>query len=210
MGRPSRPPLTREDILRAALELVDEEGAAALSTPRLAARLGVKGPSLYNHVSGRDEIIDGIRELIGREMDIDTSIRPWTAAVSSWARAYRAAIAAHPNAIPLMAGRPVRSLLALRGYAAAFDVLRAAGWPEEHLMPLVQSFEYFLAGSALALVDAPTALPLPLPEEELPPGLDPVLNAPPDYRDIAFDAGLSALVRGFQATLDTLRSATDR
>ncbi|MEV0000049.1 TetR/AcrR family transcriptional regulator C-terminal domain-containing protein [Streptomyces sp. NPDC050848] len=206
MGRPSRPPLTREDILRAALALVDEEGAHALSTPRLAARLGVKGPSLYNHISGRDEIIDGIRELIVAEMDIDASIRPWTAAVDSWARAYRAAIAAHPHAIPLLVGRPVRSVSALRGYAAAFDVLRAAGWSEEHLMPLVQSFEYFLTGSALALVDAPTALPLP--EKELPPGLGPFLNAPPDYRDIAFDAGLSALIHGFQATLNTLQSHT--
>ncbi|MCX2182119.1 TetR/AcrR family transcriptional regulator C-terminal domain-containing protein [Streptomyces sp. SKN60] len=208
MGRPPRSPLTREGILRAALALVDEEGAAALSTPRLAARLGVKGPSLYNHVSSRDEIIDGIRELIAAEMELDASIHPWTAAVDSWARAYRTAIAAHPHAIPLLAGRPVRSAAALRGYAAAFDVLRAAGWPEDHLMPFVQSFEYFLAGSALALVDAPIALPLP--EDELPPGLDPFLNAPPDYRDIAFDAGLAALIRGFQATLDTLRTATDR
>ncbi|MFF0751350.1 TetR/AcrR family transcriptional regulator [Streptomyces sp. NPDC004267] len=208
MGRPHRPALSRDGIMRAALDLVDEEGAAALSTPRLAARLGVKGPSLYNHVSGRDEILDGIRELILGEMDLDMTVRPWTAAVDGWARAYRAALAAHPHAIPLLVGRPARGLSALRGYAAAFDLLRAAGWPEEHLMPLVRSVEYFLTGSALALVDAPTEPPPP--EEELPPGLEPFLNPPPDYRDIAFDAGLAALIRGFEATLDTLRPAPGR
>ncbi|MBT2408296.1 MULTISPECIES: TetR/AcrR family transcriptional regulator [unclassified Streptomyces] len=203
MGRPSRPPLTREDILRTALALVDDEGPGALSTPRIAARLGVKGPSLYNHIAGREEIIDGIRELIIAEMNLDVTIRPWTAALESWARSYRAAFAAHPHTVPLLAGRPVRSLSVLDGYAQAFAILRAAGWPEEHLLPLVQSVEYFLGGSALALVDTPTGLPLP-PPENLPDGLGPILNAPPDYREIAFETGLSALVRGFQATLDTL------
>ncbi|MBT2453048.1 TetR/AcrR family transcriptional regulator [Streptomyces sp. ISL-43] len=203
MGRPSRPPLTREDVLRAALALVDEEEPDALSTPRIAARLGVKGPSLYNHVSGREEIIDGIRELIVAEVDLDAGVRPWTAAVESWARAYRAAFAAHSHTIPLLAGRPVRSPSALYGYAQAFGVLRDAGWPEEYLLPLVQSVEYFLSGSALALVDAASGVPLSA--EDLPHGLDPILNAPPDYRDIAFETGLSALIRGFQDTLHTLR-----
>lgn len=202
MGRPSRPPLTREDILRTALALVDEEGPTALSTPRIAARLGVKGPSLYNHISGRDEIVDGIREFIVAEMDLDATIRPWTAALESWARSYRAAFAAHPHTVPLLAGRPVHSLSALHGYAQAFDILRAAGWPEDHLLPLVQSVEYFLSGSALALVETPSSAPRPT--ENLPSGLGPILNAPPDYREIAFETGLSALIRGFQATLDDL------
>lgn len=203
MGRPPRSLLTREGILRAALALVDEEGPGALSTPRLAARLGVRGPSLYNHVSGRDEIVDGIRELILAEMELDMGIRPWTAALDSWARTYRAAIAAHPHTIPLLTGRPVRSLPALHSYAEAFEVLREAGWPEEHLVPLMQSFEYFLSGSALALVD--TACELPLPTEQLPPGLEPMLQAPPNYRELAFEAGLSALIRGYQETLAALR-----
>ncbi|MER5730206.1 helix-turn-helix domain-containing protein [Streptomyces sp. NPDC002138] len=205
MGRPSRPPLTREDIVRAALELVDEQGPDALSTPRIAARLGVKGPSLYHHVSGREEILEGIRELILSEMDLDLTVRPWTAAVENWARAYRAAFAAHPRTIPLLTGRPVRSLTVLNRYAQAFDLLREGGWPEEHLLPLVQSVEYFLSGSALALVDAATDLPLRT--EDLLPGLGPILNAPPDYREIAFETGLSALIRGFQDTLRTLTPA---
>ncbi|MDH6120848.1 AcrR family transcriptional regulator [Kitasatospora sp. GAS204A] len=201
MGRPPRPLLTRDRIMRAALELVDEEGSDALSSTRIAARLGVKGPSLYNYVAGREAIIDGIRDLIVAEMELNPTIQPWTAALDTWARSYRAALAAHPNAVPLLTSRPTQSLAALQGYANAFAVLRAAGWPEEHLLPLVQSVEYLLIGSALHL-DRP--LDAAWTAETLPPGLEPLLNAPADFRERAFETGLAALIRSFQETLDGL------
>ncbi|WP_280700091.1 TetR/AcrR family transcriptional regulator C-terminal domain-containing protein [Kitasatospora sp. GP82] len=192
--------------MQAALALVDEEGATALSTTRIAARLGVKGPSLYNYVSGRDEIIDGICDLIVAEMELDPSIRPWTAALDSWAHSYRAAFAAHPNMVPLLVTRPTRSVTALQGYANAFAVLREAGWPEEHLVPIVQCIEYFLAGAAL---DFGIPRKASLPTENLPPGLEPLLNAPPDFSELAFETGLSTLIRGFQETLNSLRIRHD-
>ncbi|MEE1788586.1 TetR/AcrR family transcriptional regulator C-terminal domain-containing protein [Streptomyces sp. SP17BM10] len=201
MGRPSRPLLTREGIMRAALELVDEEGAAALSTTRLAARLGVKGPSLYNYVTGRDEIVDGMCDLIVAEMAIDPDVRPWTAALDTWARSYRAAFAAHPNAVPLLAARPTESAAALRGYADAFAMLRAAGWPEDRLLIVVQSIEYFLLGSAIR-IEKPRRRPVA--PEETPPGLDLILNAAPDFREQAFETGLAVLIRGFEQTLAEL------
>lgn len=202
MGRPPRRLVTREAIMRAALALVDEHGADALSVNRVAAALGVKGPSLYNHISGRDEVVDGIRELIVGEMALDPSITPWTAAVDGWARSYRAAFAAHPRAVPLLAARPVRSRAALHAYADAFTVLRRAGWPEDRLLPLVHAVEYFLLGSVLVLDDPPDC---PVPGEDVPPGLEPMLHAPPGHRDLAFEAGLAALIRGFAAELAALR-----
>ncbi|MGF1431944.1 TetR/AcrR family transcriptional regulator C-terminal domain-containing protein [Kitasatospora sp. LaBMicrA B282] len=198
MGRPPRTLLTREGIMRAALALVDEEGAAALSTTRLAARLGVKGPSLYNYIAGRDEIVDGICDLIVAEMELDPRLRPWTAALDSWARSYRAAFAAHPNAIPLLAARPTRSPAALAGYANAFAVLREAGWPEEQLLPVVQAVEYFLLGSALHL-DRP--LHADCPAGATPDALAPLLTAPPDYQELAFETGLAALLAGLKEAL---------
>ncbi|MFB7614024.1 TetR/AcrR family transcriptional regulator C-terminal domain-containing protein [Kitasatospora sp. NPDC056181] len=203
MGRPSRPLLTRDGIMRAALALVDEEGAAALSTTRIAARLGVKGPSLYNYVSSRDEIIDGIGDLIVAEMELDPAIRPWTAALDAWARSYRAALARHPNMVPLLASRPTRSAAALQAYACAFAMLRAAGWPEEHVLPVVQSVEYLLIGSALHLNRPHNEA---WTDEALPPGLEPLRDAPTDFREQAFETGLAALIRSYQETLNDLRA----
>ncbi|MBV6699429.1 TetR/AcrR family transcriptional regulator C-terminal domain-containing protein [Kitasatospora aureofaciens] len=202
MGRPSRPLLTRDGIMEAALALVDEEGAEALSTTRLAARLGVKGPSLYNYVSSRAEIVDGISELIVAEMDLDPTIRPWTAALDSWARTYRATFAAHPNMVPLLVTRPTRSIAAFQSYANTLAVLREAGWPEDRLAPIVQCLEYFLAGAAL---DFGLPRELSLPAEGLPPGLEPILTAPPNLSDLAFETGLTILIRGFEEILNSLR-----
>ncbi|GHF70918.1 TetR family transcriptional regulator [Kitasatospora xanthocidica] len=206
MGRPSRPLLTRDGIMRAALALVDEEGAAALSTTRIAARLGVKGPSLYNYVSSRDEIIAGVSDLIVAEMDLDPTVQPWTAALDAWARSYRAALASHPNMVPLLASRPTRSVAALRSYACAFAMLREAGWPEERVLPVVQSLEYLLIGSALHLNQPHDAA---WADDDLPPGLEPLRNAPPDFREQAFETGLAALIRSFQDTLNDLQAPHD-
>ncbi|WP_331741464.1 TetR/AcrR family transcriptional regulator C-terminal domain-containing protein [Kitasatospora sp. NBC_00085] len=206
MGRPSRPLLTRDGIMQAALALVDEEGSAALSTTRIAARLGVKGPSLYNYVSSRDEIIAGISDLIVAEMELDPTVQPWTAALDAWARSYRAALARHPNMVPLLASRPTRSVAALQAYACAFALLREAGWPEEHVLSVVQSVEYLLIGSALHL-DRPHDAAWT--DEALPPGLEPLRNAPPDFRERAFETGLAALIRSFQESLNDLQGRHD-
>jgi AcrR family transcriptional regulator len=205
VGRPSKPLVTKERIMRAALAVVDEEGPDALSAARIAARLGVKGPSLYNHVSGREEIVDGICELIVAEMDLDMSIRPWHAAVETWARAYRAVLAAHPNAVPLFRVRPAQSPAALQGYADAFACLRAAGWPEEYLLPVAHSIECLIIGSLL-VVNTPHDL---APGTEgLPAGLEPLLAPPPHHRELTFDIGLTALLHGLQHTLDRERVPT--
>jgi AcrR family transcriptional regulator len=201
MGRPPRRLLDRETIIRAGLELVDEHGAEALSVNRVAAALGVKGPSLYRYIAGRDDLIEGVRDLIVAEMRLDYDISSWTAALEAWARSYRAAFAAHPRALPLLAARPVRSPAALNAYAAAFDRLRGAGWPEDRLLPLVWAVEYFVIGSVLApgqtqdpTVTADGDDPLRTPE--------PLLRSGPEHRELAFEAGLTALVRGFSAELD--------
>ncbi|WP_121843591.1 TetR/AcrR family transcriptional regulator [Streptomyces sp. S5] len=207
MGRPPRRLVSREGIMRAALALVDEEGPDALSTTRVARRLGVKGPSLYAYVSGRDEIVDGLHALIVAEMDLADATGPWTEVIDRWARSYRAAFAAHPRAVPLIAARPVRVPAALEAYARAFEALRAAGWPEERLLPVVRSVEYFLTGSALDLDASPD---VGLTEEHLPPGLDPFRAAPAHHRELAFETGLAALIEGLRAMLaEVSRGAGD-
>lgn len=70
MARPRTPLLSRDGIVTAALALVDAEGLEALSTRRLAAELGVSGPSLYNHVATKDELIDAVVDSVVAGVDV--------------------------------------------------------------------------------------------------------------------------------------------
>jgi AcrR family transcriptional regulator len=210
MGRPPRRLLDRETIIRAGLNLVDEHGAEALSVNGVAAALGVKGPSLYNYIAGRDDLIEGIRDLIVAEMRLDFDISSWTATLEAWACSYRAAFTAHPRALPLLAARSVQSPAALRAYAAAFDRLRGAGWPEDRLLPLVWAVEYFVIGSVLAPGQPQDHRAVTEDGEDPFPGLEPLLQAGPEQGELAFEAGLAALVRGFSAELAEHRTRCDR
>ncbi|MFF1651631.1 TetR/AcrR family transcriptional regulator [Streptomyces sp. NPDC058240] len=147
--RPSKPLLTRDLIMRTALRLVDEHGPQALSTNRIAAELGVKGPSLYNHISGRSEVIEGLRELLTADIDFSAAdLRPWPVACERLACSYRDSFAAHPRTVPLLAAQPIQSAEVLGAYEQVFGVLREAGWPENELFPVVRAFEYVALGAA--------------------------------------------------------------
>jgi len=65
----ARKPLSRERILAAALELVDEQGIDALSMRKLGQALGYEAMSLYNHVSNKDDLLDGILDLVLSEIE---------------------------------------------------------------------------------------------------------------------------------------------
>ena len=80
MGRPRTPLLSADRIADAALELVNTTGGFTM--PALAARLGVRPSSLYNHVAGRDAIVELLRERAMSEVELpsvdpDEPPRPW-------------------------------------------------------------------------------------------------------------------------------------
>ncbi|MFI5541843.1 TetR/AcrR family transcriptional regulator [Nocardia sp. NPDC051900] len=133
MARPRRPLLTRDRIIDTAL--VDAEGLAAVSTRRLATELGVQGPTLYNHVRTKDDLIDAVVDAVLGEVDIamfeglSAEDRDWRSALRDWARSYRTAMAAHPHIVPALASGPGHRPNALRMADAVFGGLVAAGWP---------------------------------------------------------------------------------
>ena len=150
MGRRSDLVLTREDIARTALAILDEEGASALTVRRLAGRLGVQSPSLYNHVPSKNAILDAVTELIGRDIDTGCLDDPdWRRGMASFARSYRQAFRAHPDALALIARRAVETHPALTAYDAALGALLRAGWPPDQAMRLLASIDYLVLGSAL-------------------------------------------------------------
>jgi AcrR family transcriptional regulator len=99
---PGRPPLDRDRIVRAALELVDADGLEAASMRRLARALGVTPMALYNHVGGRGDLLDGIADLVAREMAPVGGGEGWQARIAGWAHGMRAAYLAHPNAVAVV------------------------------------------------------------------------------------------------------------
>src|SRR3990170_1673638 len=121
MPRPSKPLLSRRGIAAEALALVDEEGIEALTTRKLAKRLGVEGPSLYNHVAGREDLLDEMTALIDEQVDTSLLDDPdWRVGLPAFARSYRRAFAAHPHIVATVSARPVRTDVALQAYDDAF------------------------------------------------------------------------------------------
>ena len=197
MARRSDLVLTREAIARTALAILDEEGAAALTVRRLAGRLGVQSPSLYNHVTSKNEILDAVIELIDEEIDTNCLDDPdWRRGMTAFAHSYRRAFRAHPEALALIAREAVETEPALRAYDAALGTLLRAGWSPEHALQLLASIEYLVLGSALVpftggFVRAPGEY------AERYPSLASALAGAPDLGmvdDVGFERGLRALL----------------
>ncbi|MFJ6383220.1 TetR/AcrR family transcriptional regulator C-terminal domain-containing protein [Kitasatospora sp. NPDC092039] len=153
MARPRTPLLSRERIVAAALRLIDDEGLDALSTRRLATELSVSGPSLYNHFATKDDLLDAVVDSVIGEVDLSmfgAAGPAWPQALRDWARSYRAALAAHPNIVPVLAQGPGRRPNALRLADAVFGHLVESGWPRGQATRIGALMRYFVTGSALA------------------------------------------------------------
>ncbi|PYC76731.1 TetR family transcriptional regulator [Streptomyces tateyamensis] len=152
MARPRTPLLSRERIVTAALALVDADGLEALSTRRLATELSVSGPSLYNHFATKDELLDAVADSVVGEVDLSMfggDPVHWRTALRDWAGSYRAALAAHPHVVPVLAQGPGRRPNALRLADAVFGCLVEAGWPRGQATRIGALMRYFVTGSAL-------------------------------------------------------------
>ncbi|MEV6314880.1 TetR/AcrR family transcriptional regulator [Streptomyces sp. NPDC051776] len=216
MARPRKPLLSRDRIVETALALIDAEGLDAVSTRRLAAELGVSGPSLYNHFKVKDEILDAVADTVVGQVDLsmfDAASRTragadWRTALLTWARSYRAALAAHPNIVPFLARGPGRRPAGLRMADAVFGAMVGAGWPPAQATRIGALMRYFVAGSALGsfargFVDDATAYdPADYPHL----GQAHLLAEHQQQVDEgAFETGLTALVDGLALQYEQVR-----
>ncbi|MER5945924.1 TetR/AcrR family transcriptional regulator [Streptomyces sp. NPDC001904] len=153
MARPRKPLLSRDRIVDAARALVDAEGLAAVSTRRLAAELGVSGPSLYNHFRTKDQILEAVADSVSAQVDLSMfdagDERDWRTALHDWAVSYRAALREHPNIVPVLAQGPGRRPAGLRLADAVFGSMVDAGWPAAQATSIGALMRYFVMGSAL-------------------------------------------------------------
>ena len=121
------PPLSRDRIVAAALDLADREGLDAVTLRRLAAKLDVHVTSLYNHVATRDAIVDGIVELLISEANLPGRPRNWEEWVRGFVSAVGALAVAHPGAFTALERRPVQGERALSSFEVALATFARAG-----------------------------------------------------------------------------------
>ncbi|WP_254896695.1 TetR/AcrR family transcriptional regulator C-terminal domain-containing protein [Amycolatopsis sp. Hca4] len=153
-GRPPQSVLSRERILLAGLALVDEEGLAAVSMRKLARRLDVDPMSLYNHVDGKDALLDGIAEVLLAAIPAAPVGADLRETMSALAHGFRAAMLGHPRAAPLVLTRRLASLTALTPLEAVLAPLLAAGYPPDRAVHGLRAVLAFLIGTLMREVDA--------------------------------------------------------
>jgi TetR/AcrR family tetracycline transcriptional repressor len=144
-------PLARERIVAAAMKIIDAEGLDALSMRRLGAELGVNPMAAYYHVPNKAALYDLVLEAVMAGVDT-TAIDPAASLedqLKQAARAYRAAILAHPRAIPVLATRSLRTASVLRPVEPMLGILYAAGLTPDEAMAAVDFIAQFVLGGAV-------------------------------------------------------------
>jgi AcrR family transcriptional regulator len=212
-----REPLTRERILRAALRIMDQEGLDAVTMRHLGRELGVEAMSLYRYVKGKEDILDGILEVVMAEFEFPEETGEWEADVRAGARAWRRLMIDHPTVIALFAEskHPASSPERLRPMEWAFDLLGRGGLSEDEVVHAFRAIGGYIMGSVLNEV----ANPVPgmgdrdhrAEHEQLAGALPPTefpnlvrllpLMAECDA-EVDFEFGLDLLIAGLRAKID--------
>ncbi len=211
----NRAPLNAERTLQVALAIADDESLEAVTMRRLARELGVEAASLYHHVNGKNQILDGLVEAVAGEIERPMPSTDWRTAISERAVNTRAVLRRHPWAVSLMASRtspgPATLGLLETGIRCfredGFSVLQAA-----HAISVVDSYVHgfvlqevnlpFRNESELAAMTG--AIMETFPAAEFPylfeMTVEHVLKPGYDYGD-EFDSGLTVVLEGVAALL---------
>ena len=156
-----RIPLNRQRVLGAAVALADRGGVRSLSMRKLAHELGVEAMSLYHHVANKDDILDGIVDVVFSEIELPSGDADWKAAMRQRAISAREALLRHPWATGLMESRSTPGPATLRHHDAVLGILRTAGFSVELAAHAFSVLDSYIYGFALQEAN----LPFDTPEE---------------------------------------------
>src|SRR6202789_807959 len=215
--------ITREAVLAAALEIIDRDGADALSMRRLARALDRDPMIIYRHAPGKAALLDGVAETILAQLRVDCADPDWAGQLREVARRYRALALAHPHVVPLIVTRPLATPLGLRPVGTLrplediLALLTRAGFSGSDALHIYRALFGLVNGHVLnelqELVDNPNETDdllrlglhrLPIGEFPLLRRLAPVLAA---YDGAAaLERGLDLLLTGLASTLPPRRN----
>jgi AcrR family transcriptional regulator len=208
--------LSRERVLRAAINLADREGIDSLSMRKLGHEVGVEAMSLYNHVRNKDDILNGMVDVVFSEIDLPSNGEDWSTAMRRRAISARQALLRHPWAIGLMESRVQPGQATLRHHDSVLRNLRNAGFSivmAAHAYSVLDSYIYGFTlneltlpfdtseqvaeGAANILRDAPTNEYPYLAEMAIEHAMKPDYN----YGD-EFEFGLNLILEGLKRVQD--------
>lgn len=123
-----RTPLTKERVLRAAINLADKGGIESLSMRKLGQELRVEAMSLYNHVRNKDDVLDGIADVVVGEIDVEPSAADWKTSLRERVISARTVLLRHPWAPRVIQSRTNPSPAMLRYLESVIGILREGGF----------------------------------------------------------------------------------
>jgi AcrR family transcriptional regulator len=150
-----RAPLSRERVLRAALDLADAVGIESMSMRKLGEELGVEAMSLYNHVANKDDILDGIVDLVFSEIALPSGRGDWKPSMRKRAISANEALLRHPWAPSLMQSRTKPGPATLRHHDSVLGRLRTAGFTLVMAAHAVSVIDGYVYGFALQQINIP-------------------------------------------------------
>ena len=203
--------LSRQLIVNAAIDHLDQHGNLGFTMRDIGKVLGVEAMSLYRYVTGREDLLEAVVTTLldgvtGRLNDEPLS---WQAYLQTLAQAFRQIAVDHPHIFPLIATRhpaapwlrpPLRSLEVVRNF---LDTLSGFGFSDEQVVQTYRSFSSFLLGSLLLEAAQRRAQTAPIEE----PRDDGDAHLP--HRDGEADLEESPTIRRFQPLLCEDRSAEE-
>ena len=127
-GAQTRVPLTRERVLDTAVALADEGGIESLSMRKLAQALDVVPMALYRHVANKDELLDGLVDVVIGEIDPPRRDTDWKTAMRERILSARRALLRHPWASTVMESRATPTPVALSYMDSMIGLLRTGGF----------------------------------------------------------------------------------
>ena len=147
-GRQTRARLSRDKVLHGALAVADAGGIASLTIRSLAGQLGVKPMSVYHHVANKEDILDGLVDLVFSEIELPAADGDWRSEMHRRAHSVRRVLGRHRWAIGLLESRRSPGPATLQHHDAVLGTLRTAGFSRAmtaHAYALIDSYVYGFA-----------------------------------------------------------------
>jgi AcrR family transcriptional regulator len=160
MSRPEsatepRARLSKERVLQAAVALAARDGIESLTKRKLADELGAGAMSLYHYVPNKEQLLDGMVDIVFSEIELPSTDVDWKTAMRTRAISTREALGRHPWAIGLMEGRTNHGPANLGLHNAVLGCLRAAGFSVEMTVHAYSVQDAYIYGFALQERDMP-------------------------------------------------------